>query len=81
MRAVLSISIAPKKLQAIKKKAKMEGLTISAYVIRMFDEEEKMMTEEELLEDIHIGEQELRDGKGTVLRSENDIDQFFKNLR
>jgi len=81
MRSVLSISIPPKKLKALKKKAKKDGITISAYVLRIIDEEEHMISEEELLEDIRIGEKEFREGKGVVLRSDDDIAKFFERLR
>ncbi len=81
MRSVLSISIPPKKLSVLKKRAKSEGMTISAYILRFVDEEEKMISEEELLEDIRISEQEYRDGKCKVLRSDADVEQFFRSVR
>ena len=40
-----------------------------------------MISEEELLEDIRIGEKEFREGKGVVLRSDDDIAKFFERLR
>jgi hypothetical protein len=81
MRSVLSISVPPKKLAALKKRAKSQGMTISAYVLRFVDEEERMISEEELLEDIRVGEKEYRDGKCKVLRTDADFNQFFRNAR
>ncbi len=81
MRAILSLSIPPKKLASLKKRAKNNRMTISAYVMRVINEEEHLMSEEELLQDIRIGEKEYREGKCAVLRSDKDIDAFFKRLR
>jgi len=77
MRSVLSISIPPKKLKALKKKAKKDGITISAYVLRIIDEEEHMISEKELLEDIRIGEKEFREGKCRVMGHDDKIEDFF----
>ena len=74
MRSVLSISIPPKKLASIKKRAKSEGMTISAYVIHKIDEDiEHLITEEELLEYAKEAREDLRHGRVKKLRSPEDL--------
>jgi macrodomain Ter protein organizer (MatP/YcbG family) len=77
MRAVLSISIPPKKLQIIKKKAKKEGMTISAYVIQLIDEEEGMISEKELLEDLKQGEKDFAEGRYVSMGPNDKIEDFL----
>lgn len=77
MRSVLSISIPPKKLAALKKRAKSKGMTISAYAIRVFDEEEHLISEEELLEDIRQGRKDFKEGKCRVMGPNDRIEDFF----
>ena len=81
MRSVLSISISPVAVRRIKKRAKAKGMTVSAYLVRLADVEETMISEEELMEDIRQGEEDRRQGKGTILRSDEDVATFFKKLR
>lgn len=74
MRAVLSISIPPKKLAALKKRAKSEGMTISAYVIRQIDEEsEHVISEQELLSFWQEAKADLQSGKVKKLHNPDDL--------
>ncbi len=77
MRSVLSISLPPKKLAFIKKRAKSEGMTVSAYVIQKIDEEEHMISEAELLEDIRQGRKDFKEGKCRVMGPDDKIEDFF----
>ncbi|MBP7114060.1 MAG: hypothetical protein KBA40_01255 [Candidatus Peribacteraceae bacterium] len=77
MRSVLSISIPPKKLAALKRRAKREGMTISAYALRIFDAEEQFISEEELLRDIEQGRKDFKEGKCTVMGPNDKIEDFF----
>lgn len=77
MRSVLSISIPPKKLAALKKRAKCEGMTISAYVLSFVDQGEDLITEAELLEDIRQGERDLAQGKYRILGPGDALEEFF----
>ena len=74
MRSVLSISISPKKLQAIKKRARQEGLTISAYVIHKIDEYiEHPITEKELLTYREEARQDVKNRRAKKLHSADDL--------
>jgi phosphosulfolactate synthase (CoM biosynthesis protein A) len=77
MRSVLSISIPPKKLAALKKRAKNEGMTISAYVIQKIDDEENMISEEELLEDIRQNRKDIAAGKFRIMGPGDTIEDFL----
>ena len=77
MRSVLSISIPPKKLQAIKKKAKEEGLTISAYVVSLLDEGEMMISEEELLNDVRQNRKDIAAGHYRIMGPGDKIEDFL----
>lgn len=81
MRAVLSVSMPTATLRRLKKKAKDKEMTVSAYLVRLVDEDEHLISEEELLEDIRVSEKEIREEKGVILRSDDDIKKFFKRLR
>ncbi len=77
MRSVLSISIPPKKLAALKKRAKSQGMTISAYILRFVDEEEHMISEQELLEDIRQSERDFAAGRYTVIGPNDRIEDIL----
>ncbi|MFH0770147.1 MAG: hypothetical protein V1926_02100 [Candidatus Peregrinibacteria bacterium] len=77
MRSVLSISIPPKKLAALKKRAKRQGMTVSAYFLRFVDEEERLITEEELLRDIQLSEKDFKAGRYTVIGPDDHIEDFL----
>lgn len=80
MRSVLSISLPEDIAASIQAKAKKLGISVSSMMKQMWEYQSACISEEELLEDIRIGEKEYRDGKCAVLRSEEDIDQYFKRL-
>lgn len=77
MRSVLSISIPPKKLAALKKMAKTEGMTISAYVIHVLDQEEAMISEDELLRDIRQNRKDIAAGKYRIMGPNDTIEDFL----
>ncbi len=74
MRSVLSISIPPKKLALLKKRAKSEGMTISAYVLQKVDEEmDAEISEKELLQYAAEAEDDVRTGKTKKLLKPEDL--------
>lgn len=77
MRSVLSISIPPKKLTVLKKRAKSRGMTVSAYLLRIVDEEERLITEEALLEDIRQSEKDFAAGRYTVIGPKDKVSDFL----
>lgn len=77
MRSVLSISIPPKKLAALKKRAKNEGMTISAYTIHLLDESETMISEDELLSDIRENRKDIAAGKYRMKGPHDTIEDFL----
>jgi len=78
MRSVLSISIPPKKLAALKKRVKQQGTTVSAYLMRMVDEEiEYVITEEELLKDLKKSEEDLARGRYRTMGPNDNIEDFL----
>lgn len=77
MRSVLSISVPPKKLAILKKRAKKAGLTVSAYVLRIVDEDEHLISEEELLEDIRQSEKDFAAGRYTVIGPDDRIEDVL----
>lgn len=76
MRSVLSISIPPKKLASLKKRAKSQGMTISAYVLRFVDEED-VIPEEELLRDIHQNRKDIAAGRFRIMGLGDSIEEFL----
>ena len=77
MRSVLSISIPPKKLKVLKKKAENNGMTVSAYVLRILDEEDHMISEEEFLKDLRQGEKDLANGNYRTMGPDDAIEDFL----
>ncbi len=74
MRSVLSISIPPKKLKILKKKAKEQGITVTAYVLGRIEEDFAAdISEKELLRNWKEAEKDLRDGKAKILASPDDL--------
>ena len=74
MRSVLSISIPPKKLKVLKKKAKQEGMTVTAYVLGRIEEDfEADISEKELLRSWKQAEKDLRQGKAKILKNPEDL--------
>ncbi len=74
MRSVLSISIPPKKLKILKKKAKEQGITVTAYVLgRMEEDFAADISEKELLRSWKQAEKDLRQGRAKILKSPDDL--------
>lgn len=75
MRSVLSISIPSKKLSILKKKAKAQGMSVSAYVVEKIEEdlEPHLITEKELLQYVKEGQEDLKHGRVKVLRNPKDL--------
>lgn len=81
MRATTTLSFPADMLNELKESAKKAKLSLSAYVQRMFRMQKSMISEEELLEDIRLGEEEYKRGECTVLESDEDIDDFFDRIK
>jgi hypothetical protein len=77
MRSVLSISIPPKKLIALRERAAIEGMTISAYVLRRIDEEEELISEDQLLKDIAENHKEIARGNYRMMGPNDKIEDFL----
>ncbi len=73
MRAVLSISIPPEKLAALKKKAQLANMTISAYILQRVDEEEHLINEDELLFYAKEARKDFLSGKTKKLLNPQDL--------
>jgi len=63
MRSILTISLPPNKLAALKKKAKKRGVSVSYYVRMILDHENDIISEEELLARCKRAEKNYREGK------------------
>jgi uncharacterized protein involved in tolerance to divalent cations len=70
---VLTISIPEKKKKEVIRRAKKSGKTVSAYIISVLDWEEKLISEDELVEMIKEAKKEHREGKTKLLRSHKDL--------
>ena len=79
MRSVLSFSMSADLVTFIQKTAKAMKISASEYAQRVFESQRALISEEELLEDIRIGEEEYRTGKCKVLRTKKDIEKFFRH--
>ncbi len=77
MRTILSISFPADKAAKMKKKAKRAGLTPSAYLLRLYLNEEHLITEDELLQYAKEAEDDLKHGRCTVLKTKADIKRYF----
>ena len=73
MRSIISLSLPPQKKKEIAKRAKKMGLSVSAYVLHTIDVEQKMISEDELLEIAARAERDYKAGKTKVLRSLADL--------
>lgn len=81
MRSVLSLSLPADIVSNIQAQAKKLGISVSSMMKQMWEYQSACISEEELLKDIRIGKKEYREGKCAVLRSEEDIEKYFKRLR
>lgn len=77
MRSVLSISLPAKQAAALKRRAKSKGMTISAYALKVFQQDEYLISEEELLKDIEQNRKDLKAGKCRVMSSNDRVEDFF----
>jgi hypothetical protein len=73
MRSILTISLPPAQLAALKKKAKKRGVSVSYYVRMIVEHEESIISEEELVRRCKEAEKEYRQGRTRVLRSFKDL--------
>ncbi|MDP4007843.1 MAG: hypothetical protein Q8P68_01495 [Candidatus Peregrinibacteria bacterium] len=73
MRAILNVSLPPDKKKEIERRAKKMGLSISSYVLYTIDLEQKMISEDELLERIKEAEKNYKEGKTKILKSLADL--------
>lgn len=74
MRSILSISVPPKKLAVLKKRAKAHGVTVSAYIIRKIEEDiEHEITEKELLQYAREAKSDVKHRKVKELKYPEDF--------
>ncbi len=78
MRSVLTLSLPEDIVKSIQQRAKKLDMSVSALMKRMWLQQGTFITEEELLEDIRIAEEDYRNGKVKVLRNKKDIERFFR---
>lgn len=77
MRSLLSVSMPAATLKRLKKKAKAKKLSVSAYIVHLVEEEEKMIPEEELLKDIKQGRKDWKAGKVRIMGPDDAVEDFF----
>lgn len=73
MRSILNVSLPPQKKKEIEKRAKKMGISVSSYVLYTIDMEQKMISEDEILEMAERAEKDYKAGKTKVLRSLADL--------
>ena len=73
MRSILTLSVPPKMLKSLKRKAKRKGVSVSYYVRVVLEHEENIISEKELLARCKEAEKNYREGKTKVLRSLTDL--------
>lgn len=73
MRSLLTISLPPDRVAALKKKAKKRGVSVSYYVRMVLEHEESIISEEQLIARCKEAEKNYREGKTKVLRSLTDL--------
>ncbi len=73
MRSILTVSLPPDKLAALKKRAKKRGVSVSYYVRMVLEHEGAIISEEQLLASCKEAEKEYREGKTRVLRSFREL--------
>ncbi|MDA1060238.1 MAG: hypothetical protein O3B47_00395 [bacterium] len=73
MRAVLSISLPVEKKKEIEERAKKMNQSTSAYIIRVFELEKSLISEDELLQMANKAEKDYREGKTKKLGSLADL--------
>ncbi len=74
MRQVLSLSLPLQTTKELKKSSKQKGFTsVSSYIKYLFEADQDLISEEELLEDIRIAEKEYKAGKTIKANSIADL--------
>ena len=77
MRSILSISLPADLLALIRKKAQKAGLSMSAYVRRLIENEDLLISEEEILEMAKEAQADYKAGRYKVWKNHDDIDEAF----
>lgn len=77
MRSLLSVSMPVATLKRLKKKAKDKKVSVSAYIVRLLEEDEYLISEEELLEDIRQGQEDYKNGKYRSMGPNDKIEDFL----
>ncbi len=67
MRSILTISLPEEKKQAIIKKAKKAGKSVSAYIISVIELESQLISEDELLAIVKKFKRDYYEGKTKIL--------------
>ncbi|MBI2635958.1 hypothetical protein HYW84_01395 [Candidatus Peregrinibacteria bacterium] len=62
MRSILTLSLPPSRIAALKKKAKKRGVTVSYYVRMVLEHESEIISEKELLARCKRAEKNYREG-------------------
>lgn len=73
MRAILNVSLPPKKKKAIEKRAKQANKTVSAYILYAVELEEQMITEDELVVMAEEAQKAYDEGRAIELNSLEDF--------
>lgn len=73
MRSILNVSLPPQKKKEIEKRARKMGFSVSAYILHSVNMEQKMISEDEILEMAERAEKDYKAGKTKVLRSLADL--------
>lgn len=75
MRSLLSVSMPAATLKRLKKRAKEKKMSVSAYLVSLFveDDADHLITEKELLAFAKEAEKEVHSGKTKKLRKAEDL--------
>ncbi len=74
MRQVISLSLPTKTAKKIKEKSKQRGFkSVSGYVQSLIEDDQDLISEDELMEIIEAGEREYREGKAIKVNSLADL--------
>ncbi len=75
MRSILTLSLPADVLMRLKEKARLAGMSVSAYVRRVLAYEEQLITEDELLERSRDAQKNYKKGKVKTLKNVDDLDK------
>lgn len=73
MRGILTASLPPDVIAQIRKKAKKMGISVSQFILHLFNLQEGMIDEEGLLQSIKEADEEHRQGKTKQVNSLQDL--------